>query len=616
MTINVDLSKLQKTAISANRKEGFSDPLLDCLVILTHLNEKPFSARSLTAGLPLVQNRLTPQLFLRAARRAGFSSRIVKRPLEKISQLILPAVLLLKNSRVCILHKIINTETVEVVFPETGGGVAQVRVAELEADYSGFAIFMKPVLKFERRADQFNVADKQSWFWGTLWNYRKIYGHVILAALLINLFALATPLFIMNVYDRVVPNFAVETLWVLAIGVAIVIGFDLLLRTLRGYLIDVAGKKADTVLASTLFQQAMSVEMSAKPASSGAFASNIREFEVLRDFFASASVTTLVDLPFIFLFIGIIWAIGGVIALIPLLAIPIVFCCAYFLEIPIRRAVEKAVFGATQKHAILVEAINSLETIKSAGAEGTMQRKWEQYVGETAHAGLKSRFFSTLAINLTAFISHLITIAIVVTGVYLIANNSLTVGGLIACVILNGRAIAPLAQVAALITRYNQSRIALKGLNRVMALPTERSVEKKFLHKPTFVKSIDFHDVSFQYPGQEGLALNNISLSIKAGERVAILGNMGSGKSTLQKLMLNLYAPTAGAVFVDGIDVAQIDPADLRRNIGYVSQDYSMLYGTVHENIALSMPWANDQMVVRAAQVAGVDKFVRQHPAG
>lgn len=598
-------------------KEGFMDPLLDCLVILTHFNERPFSGNALTAGLPLVKNRLTPQLFVRAAQRAGFSSRIVQRPLDKISKLVLPAILILKDNRACILKTIKeNQREVEVITPDSGGGVATINFKELQEIYTGFAIFLKPLLEFDKRADEYQIASKKSWFWGTLWGYRKIYGQVVLATLLLNIFALASPLFIMNVYNRVVPNFAVETLWTLSSAIIVVITFDFLIRVLRGYLIDVAGKKADTILASNLFQQALGVRLEAKPVSSGAFANNLHEFEILRDFFTSATVSALVDLPFLFIFVIVMFAVGGVIGYVPFVAIPVVLAGSYFLEIPIRRAIEKTVVASTQKHALLIEAVNNLETIKGASAEGSLQRKWEQYVGISSQASLKSRFFAALAVNFTSLMAQILTVVIIIMGVYLIAANKLTLGGLIACSILEGRIIAPLAQIAALLTRYNQSKMALKGLNKVMGLPVERPADKKFIHLPTIKGNIEFHDVSFKYPGHERLALQNLKLKINAGERVGIVGRMGSGKSTLEKLLLNFYSPTEGAIFIDGIDLMQIDPADLRHSIGYVSQDYSLLYGTVYENISLGTPWAGDQMVLQAAKLAGVDLFINQHPAG
>jgi ATP-binding cassette, subfamily C, bacterial LapB len=607
--------KTQKN--EATTKEGFMDQLLDCLIILTHINEHPFSPNALTAGLPLVKNRLTPQLFVRAAQRAGFASRIVQRPLAKISKLVLPAILILKDNRACILNKLNEDQNfVEIITPDSGGGVAKIAVSELQESYTGYAIFVKPLLGFDKRADEYQIATPKSWFWGTLWHYRGVYGQVVLATFLLNIFALASPLFIMNVYNRVVPNFAVETLWVLASGICIVILFDFIMRILRGYLIDIAGKKADTILASTLFQQVMNVRLEAKPASSGAFANNLHQFEVLRDFFTSATVSTLVDLPFLFIFVIVMFVVGGAIGYVPLIAIPLVLLVAFFLEVPIRRAVEKSIFAATQKHALLIETVNNLETIKGASAEGSLQRKWEQYVGIAAHAGLKSRLFATVAVNFTSFIAQLLAVIIVIVGVYLIADNQLTLGGLIACSILEGRIIAPLAQVAGLLGRYNQSKVALQGLNKVMELPVERPADKKFIHRPSFQNSIEFHNVSFKYPNQGRLALQGLNLKINAGERVGIIGRMGSGKTTVEKLLLNFYSPTEGAIFIDGIDAAQIDPADLRRNIGYVSQDYSLLYGTVYENISLSTPWAGDQMVLQAAKLAGVDMFIKQHPLG
>lgn len=607
----------QQQTQATKEQEGFYDPLLDCLVILTQLNQRPISAAALKAGLPLVKNRLTPQLFVRAAQRCDLSARIIQRPLNKINQLVLPAVLLLQNNRACVFNKLLDNGKAELILPETNGGTTQVDIEELQKEYTGFAIFVSPAYSFEKRADEYNLFNTKSWFWGTLWHYRGIYWQVLIAALFINLFTLASPMFIMNVYDRVVPNFAVETLWVLAIGVAIVICFDLLLKTLRSFLIDIAGKKADTILASTLFQHMLNIEMKAKPTSAGAFANNFHEFETLRDFFTSASVTTLVDLPFIFIFVCIIWVIGsGWMALIPLLALPTIFCLAYFLEIPIRQAVEKSLFGATQKHALLVEAINGIEVIKTQAAESMLQRRWEQYVSATAQASLKSRFFSMLAINITGFTIQLVTVIMVVVGVYLIAENSLTTGGLIACMILEGRILSPLAQLAGLLTRYNQSRLALQGLNKIMELPVERSQEKQFLHRQLFTDSIELHDVSFKYPEQENFALQNVNIKIKMGEKIGILGPMGSGKSTLEKLLLKLYTPAEGAIFIDGVDMTQLDPADIRRHIGYVAQDSSLFYGTVHSNITLSAPYANDQAILQAARIANVDQFVRQHPAG
>ncbi len=438
----------------------------------------------------------------------------------------------------------------------------------------------------------------------------------MLAALLINIFTVVSPLFVMNVYDRVVPNNAEVTLWVLAIGVLIIFTFDLLLRFLRGYLIDVCGKKADIVMASSLFQHVLGIQLINKPASVGAFANNLREFETVRDFFTSATLTTLIDLPFLIIYLIFTWYIGGVIVLVPLLAIPIVLITAYLIEVPLRHNVQAALQEAAQKNAVLVEAVSGIETIKTLGAESILQHKWEQRVGRAAKLGLQSRFLSAAVINITYYVQQLVTIGTVIVGVYAIEQGSLTLGGLIACNILAGRTLAPLGQFANLLTRLQQTKAALEGLNKIMALPLERPPNKHFLQRPAFQGEIEFKNVTFQYPYQQTKALDNVSFKINKGEKVAIVGRIGSGKSTLQKLLLGLYQPQQGAIYIDGIDLTQIDPIDLRKSIGYAPQDSLLFAGNVRDNIAMAQPWADDAAILRAAKLAGVDNFVSRHPAG
>ncbi len=606
----------ESARISKEDLTGENDPLLSCLYMLTKLHNRTMSKDALAAGLPLQNNRLSPQIFVRAAARAGIYAKITKRSIDKISNMILPAVLLCAEDSACVLHKINSDNTVDVSFSETEGGVTTIPFFELKKNYSGIAIFAQPVYNFDSRAKEFNRTKPRSWFWGTLLKYKNIYARVFIAALLVNIFALATPLFIMLVYDRVVPNEAVETLWVLASGVAIIFGFDFLMRIIRAYLIDTAGKKADVILASNIFQHALNIKMSSRPASAGAFANNLKDFEVLREFFTSATLTTIVDIPFIFLFLWIIAIIGGYAVLIPLFAIPIVIISAIIISIPMKRAVEESVFGATQKHAVLVESITGLETIKGMSAEGTMQRRWESGVGITAKASQTSRFYSNLALSITTITTQLVTILVVIAGVYMIKEGMLSVGGLIACTILSGRAIAPLAQVTNVLTRFQQSRMALQGLNTVMSLPVDRPDNKQFLHREKFEGDIKFEEVDFHYPDQQTYALHQVSFHVKPGEHVGIVGSIGSGKSTMQKLIMNFYTPEEGRVSLDGIDVAQLDPADLRRSIGYVPQETALFYGTVRDNIAMKKPWIDDEQILAAAKLSGVDQFVSRDPSG
>ena len=366
-------------------------------MLLGELLERPTSAGRLAAGLPLEDGRLTPALAVRAAARAGLAARLVRRPLERISDLTLPCILLLEGREACVLVARAGGRAI-VALPETGGR-SELALADLAARYSGHALFARPELRLDHQAREARRQPRGSWFWGTLAQAWPIYGEVVLAAVLINLFALAAPLFIMNVYDRVVPNHAIETLWVLAVGVLTVFLFDFLLRNLRGYFVDSAGRMADVKLASRIFEQVLGLRMAARPASAGAFANNLREFESLRDFLTSATLVALVDLPFVLLFIAVVWLLGGPVALVPAIAVPLVIGVGLLLQLPLNAVIRRSFHDAAQKHGVLVESISGLETIKSLGAEGRTQRRWERHVGVTAGSAMRARFLASLGVN-------------------------------------------------------------------------------------------------------------------------------------------------------------------------------------------------------------------------
>ena len=592
------------------------DPVLSSLVALAHLLERPTSPEALKAGLPLEAGRLTPELAVRAAGRAGLSARVVRRQLGRITSFTLPCVLFLDQRDACVLVELKGEDRAVVILPETGRGAVEIPLAELARRYAGHALFARPELRFERRAELVEGRPSGSWFWGTLARAWPIYAEVLVAAVLINMFALASPLFIMNVYDRVVPNNAIETLWVLAIGALTVFLFDFLLRTLRGYFVDAAGRVADVRLAGRIFEQVLGIKMAARPASAGAFANNLREFESLRDFFTSATVVTLVDLPFVLFFIAIVWLIGGPVALVPGIAVPLVLGVGLVLQVPLNRVVRRTFKEAAQKHGILVESINGLETIKAVGAEGRTQRSWEQFVQATAASAMRARFLSSFGVNFSAMAQNLVTVGVVIFGVYRIGEGLMTVGALVACTIITGRAMAPLGQVAGILTRYHQARASYDALDQVMGLPVERPATTRFLHRPELQGGLEFKNVSFTYPGQKLPALQDVSFAIRPGERVGLIGRIGSGKTTIEKLVLGLYEPDEGSVLIDGTDLRQIDPADLRRNVGCVLQDVFLFHGTIRDNITLGAPFADDHAVLRAARIAGVEDFVSRHPMG
>ncbi len=594
------------------------DPLLDCLIQITKLYDYPASRTGLVSGLPLVKNRLSVELFSRAADRAELSSRVVKKSLKKISSIHLPAVLLLEGGQACVLAGIdARGDSFRILLPETAMGEKTVAREELEKAYTGYAIFVRPKYRPEKKSlEQLSPGMGISWFWGTFFRQWRIYRDVMVASFLINVFGLATPFFVLLVYDRVIPNHAVETLWVLAIGITVIYLFAVIMRGLRSYFIDQAGNKANLKISSNLLQKVLDLKMEARPKSIGSFSRNLQEFESIRDFVTSFSITSVIDLPFMFLALLVVWYIGGNIVIIFAVAILFLAIHALVIQWPLQNAVSKSFQASSQKNAILVEAVSGLETIKTLGAQSQIQRAWEEAVSYIAKWSSRSRALANSVNDAAFFWQSAVVVGVVIAGVYKISEGELSQGGLIALVILSRQALAPMGQVVGLATRYQRARQALKSLNDIMDLPVERPAGKNFLHRTRFEGAVGIKNLTFAYPGQTSNIFNNISLEIKAGEKVGIIGPIGSGKTTLGKLMLGLYGPQSGMVTMDGTDIHQIDPTELRRFIGYVPQDIQLFRGTVRNNITMGTHDIDDMTILRAADAAGVDEFVKKHPLG
>ena len=594
--------------------ESLTDPLAACLAQVARILGQPMSAQALITGLPVDAAGLTPALFARAAERAGLTARSIEVELARFPKLSLPAVLLLKERNACVLvsrgeteARIVTAEGVEKTAP----------IAELARDYQGTAIAVSRAVRFEAGTGSERILATHHWFWGTLTRAWPLYGEVAGASVLVNIFTVLSPLFFMNVYDRVVPNKAFETFWVLALGMAIMYLFDFGLKLLRGWFIDVAGRRADMALSSALFEQVMARRLDAGSESVGMLANNVREFESLREFFTSATMTTLIDLPFVILFIAVIAMVGGwSMAAVPLLAIPVVVAMGVALQAPLRDRIRRVFRASEAKHAILIETLGSIEAVKALGAASQMQRKWEEVVDYVAKESLGTRFLSSLAVNFSALVQMMVGVGTLAVGVYLVGDNQLTTGGLIACTIIAGRALAPLSTVASLLTRYHQSMSALAALNKIMDAPRERPRDRSFVHRPALGGDIRFKDVVFKYPGSELDALAGVSFTIKQGDRVGIIGRIGSGKTTLAKLLVALYQPQAGSILVDGTDIRAIDPADLRRAVGYLPQNIALFAGSVRANLLLGAPGADDAAILRAASLAGLMDIVNRHPKG
>nr|WP_298142302.1 type I secretion system permease/ATPase [uncultured Pseudomonas sp.] len=608
----VDTSQAQTRS---DPRDRYDDPLLDSLLSLCSLHQKSVSRAMLTAGLPLPDQRLSAELLPRAAARAGLQGRWLRRGLNKIPELAMPALLLLRDGRSALLLGWDEQGLARVMPSESEGGEVRVSAEVLAKDYNGQVFFAQPLHKFDFNREEL-IPRASSWFRDTLKRSRWLYIDAIAASLLINLIGLATPLFVMNVYDRVVPNQAEATLWVLAVGIAGVFCFDLLLKTLRGLCLDLAGKKTDLIISATLFERIVGMAMKFRPARVGSFAQNIHEFQNLRDFLASLTLASVIDLPFTLLILAVVALIGGHLVWIPVLAFPLVALIGWVLQRPLAETMQRTMALAAERQSSLIESLAGLDAVKVNNAESERQYIWEQTIGTLSRLELRARMLSSLAMNSTMLVQQLAGVVVVVLGVYQIIAGNLSMGGLIACYMLSGRALGPLTQISGLLTRYQQAKVTLDSVNHMMELPQERHADERPLKRQTLQGAVEFRQVDFHYPDQQQAALQKINLVIRPGEKIGIIGRSGSGKSSLAKLIVGLYQADAGSLLVDGIDVRQLDVSDLRYSIGYVPQDIQLFSGTLRDNLVSGARCVEDELVLQAAELAGVHEFARLHPKG
>lgn len=598
------------------QKPESRDPFLECLSYITALNGHSRSSESLKSGLAYDGHRVSLAILVEAAHRAGLNAKLAPfRKLADVTDQLIPAVIALKNkSAAVILKNDIKSGSVKIWRPETGK-VETLKKNEFETMCLNELVGIKPKPEFVD-PDLRQPKEFLAWFWEIIGENRALYRKALWASLLINVFALTSSVYIMNVYDRVIPHAAIETGWALAIGATIVFIFDFIVRTLRGYFIDFSGRNIDVRLTRILFERILDIRLSHRPASSGSFASMLKETESIRDFLASATIMTLVDLPFALLFLSVILMLAYPVGLAVLVMMLVSMGLSLVLQAPIKKYVAAATHTAETKHGLLVETIYGLETLKTLGADNRLRAKYAAHVSENAMAALKSRLYSALSVNLSLLVQQLTTVVIVIMGMYLVKDGQMSMGALIASVILSGRSLSPVTQLANMMSRLHHTRGAVRTLGKIMAAPQERPEGKEFLYRPELSGNIRFTDVTFAYPGTSHNVLDHINFSIKAGERVGIIGRIGSGKSTIAKVLLKLYDPDYGSVLVDDADYRQLDPSDLRRNMAYVAQDTTLFRGTIRENIAASVPNASEEDILRSARLSGADSFISTHPMG
>lgn len=601
--------------IDSSQRLG-EDPLLDCLVLLSEHFGNPCSSEALSAGLPLSGNTLSPELLPQAAARAGLSAKLNRKSLDNIPAMLLPCILLLKDQKSCVLQELdFKANKAVISLPETGGE-ALLSIEELESVYVGYLFLIKQKYHGDRDFDVHIGDTKKHWLWQNIRESAPIYRDVIIASILVNIFALVSPLLVMNVYDKVVPNLAFETLWVLAIGGGLAYTFDFILKQLRSYLIDVAGKKVDIQISSKLFAKAVGIPLEKRAASVGGMARQLSEFDSVREFLSSATITALVDLPFSLLFVFIIYLVAGDLAVFSVIATVLILGYALLVQPRLRIAIEESNKFSGLRHGHLIESLSALESIKANGAEGIIQNSWQQMLGHTSNWQLKTKVITNSVSNVASFIVQATSVAVLVLGVYRVSDGLISMGGIIAAVMLSSRAVGPMAKVASLMTRYNQTVSSLRQLDGIMEQEGEFENKGHLSSRSKLEGHIVLEHVSFNYPDSEKSALYPFSLKVEPGEKIAIIGRNGSGKSSLAKILLGLFQPTLGSIRYDGQHQGQIHPSDLRRNFGYLPQDIVLFHGSIKDNILFGTRQVTEYQLMRAVQLSGVSMFTDLESAG
>ena len=600
------------------------DPLLQALAWLTRHHGNARSPESLRAGAP-VDGALAPDQALRVMREAGYNAGLLRKGIDEINAMLLPAVMILKGGDACVLVKPLDAGRYEVVFPGPEAAAVVATTAELEPEYTGFVMVVTPQQQSQAHTRNPHEAqllqpDEAHWLWSTLKRFIPYYRSAMMAALLSNVLMLVSGLVTSVIYDKVIPHQAMVTLWTLAVGSGLALAFDLFSRQLRAHLIDLAGRKADLIIGAKLFRQTLGVRMEHRPASAGSYAHYLAQIEVVRDFFTSATMSVVTDLPFVLIFVAMTFVVGGPLGFVLVLAIPMIIALSLAIQGRLRRAMRENMSEMADLHGTLVEAVEGLEDLKTSGAEGRFLRRYEHSTALAAESGLRARTMSSWSTNIAMTLQQFINLVMLVWGVYLIQEGSITAGSLLGAVMFAGRATMPLSSVVGLATRYQGARAAMMSLNKIMNAPTEREANRNYVPLAQVTGRMALNDVGFSYPlvgvqGQAPKVLKNITLRISEGERIAMLGRIGSGKSTILRLLAGLYQPSEGMVELEGIDLRQIDPAEFRGKVGFVSQEPRLFHGTLRDNVVMGRP-IDAQRLVDVSKLTGLDRVIAGHPMG
>lgn len=584
--------------------------LLKCTQRLIKEAGKSLSLAAIRDMASISDKPFSPKQAVEALNETGFQSSFGKLPNANIMPGMCPMIAFEASGEPFVVSSVSLEGIIAICRPDDDFIETQISLDQFKAWFSGYTILVKT------RGNDGTKSKKTSWFFNALAKGKWLYLQVILAAVISNFLGLSTSLFIMVVYDRVVPNEAIESLIALTIGVCIALCLDFAIKTLRAHFIDRAGQRADVTVARRIFERILQLDLNQKQQNSGAVASVVREFDTLRDFFTSATLVAIVDLPFVFFFIGVIYVIAGPLAVVPLGAVPLVIIVGVAIQPFLARLAANGMQAGMSKQSILVETLSGIETVRATGSGRLMRHRFESASLNQSDLGLKNRMLSQFAINFAASVQQFAQIATIFYGVFLIQDGVITMGAMIAAVILGGRTLAPLSQLASALTRANSARQAYRSLNVIMSSPEDATETECSLNRPHLSGQLEFKNVTYTFSGSHAPIVQNLSFKIPAGQKVAILGRMGSGKSTIARLAAGLITPTEGSVLLDGVDIRQINKTDLIRNVGVMLQDSWLFSGNVRENLQMGYFEYGDAQILEAAKVAGVDDFVGTHPQG
>ncbi|EQB05303.1 ATP-binding protein [Sphingobium quisquiliarum P25] len=611
---------LERSTLSLSEwldRQGMAgDELSQCIAhVARHFGRAP-GIVALRAGLAVDESgRLPFHQAESALDQIGLLSDPVRGRLDKWRPGNLPAILPLAGGRFLLLLDIREGDALvqlphasEPIWTPLGG---------LEPVFTGEALAVMADHGRERAEERpWDERARQHWFWREVWRARGAFGYVMLAAGIINLLAFALPLFTMNVYDRIIPNKAASSLWVLGAGVMLAFALDFALRLARARLVDEAGREIDERLSQRLFEKVMNVPLASRAGSTGALARRVSEFESVREFFTSTTVVLVVDIAFLFLFVGVIALLGGWLAAVPVVMIGVMGTAGFFLQRSMAGLSRDAQADASLQSAALVEAIGGIETLKACRAEGRMLERWRRYARMSAMTQEKLRRLSSASVTLASLCQQVTSIALVIGGFYMFAAGEISMGAIIAIVMLAGRSLAPVGQLAFVIVRARQALTTLASLQTLIDQPDERLDGARGIIPKVRKGAIAARALAFSYPGATQPSLKGIDLRIEPGERIGIIGRVASGKSTLGRVLCGLYPPSGGMLAIDDVDSRQYHPHELRSAFRYVGQDAELFSGSVRENLLLGARDADDARLLEALERSGASRFFGRDAAG